>query len=141
MDATDIHGALLALVELAGAYQRRFGPEGDEKRREVSQTIVYHITFAHHNFLCKIFGLIGHVPKNIILAPRNEQVLSATCSLIAVSITQQEAQEAQDQSFVPDWRHLVDQGLRHRGNHAQEAAATAMAAMSSLMDCSVLVQR
>jgi hypothetical protein len=131
---------MLALAELADAYQRRFGPEGDEKRREVSQTIVrFHFTYP--NIICKIFGLIGHVPKNIILAPRNEQVLSATCSLIAVSITQQETQQAQDQSLVPDWRHLVDQGLRHRGNHAQEAAATAMATMSSLMDCSVLVQR
>lgn len=132
---------MLALAELADAYQRRFGPEGDEKRREVSQIIVYDVTFTCPNILSKIFGLIGHVPKNTILAPRNEHVLSATCNLIAVSITQQEAQHAQEQSLVPDWRHLVDQGLRHRGNHAQEAAATAMATMSSLMDCSVLVQR
>lgn len=132
---------MLALAELADAYQRRFGPEGDEKRREVSQTIVYDTTYIYHNTLCKIFGLIGHVPQNIILAPRSEQVLSATCSLIAVSITQRETLQAQDQSIVPEWRHIVDQGLRHRGNDAQEAAATAMAAMSSLMDCSVLVQR
>lgn len=91
--------------------------------------------------LCQIFGLIGHVSKDVILAPRNEHVLCATCSLIAVSITEREAQQAQDQSPVPDWRYIVDQGLRHRGINAQEAAATAMATMSSLTDCSALIQR
>lgn len=45
VDATDIHGAMLALAELADAYRQRFGPEGDEKRREVSQTAVCDITF------------------------------------------------------------------------------------------------
>lgn len=91
--------------------------------------------------LYKIFGLIGHVPKEIILAPRNDQLLSATCSLIAVSITLQEAQQPKDRPPDLDWRHLVDQGLRHRGIEVQEAAAAAMAKLSSLMDCSVLVQR
>lgn len=129
---------MLALAELADAYQQRLGPEGDEKRREVSQTIVCGIIF---NILRKIFGLIAHVPKNIVLAPRNEQVLSATCSLVALSITQQEIQQIQDQSLVPDWLHIIDQGLRHRGSDAQEAAASAMATMSSLMDCSTLIQR
>ncbi|KIJ17787.1 hypothetical protein PAXINDRAFT_167765 [Paxillus involutus ATCC 200175] len=118
---TDNHGGLLALGELSEAY-RQSGPEGDEKRRE-------------------IFNLIGHVSKDAILAPRNEQVLSATCSLIAVSVTLQEVQQTQDQSSVPHWRHLVDQGLRHRGINAQEAAAAAMATVSSLTDCSVVVQR
>ncbi|KAF8133796.1 TBCD protein [Boletus edulis] len=122
VDTSDIHGAMLALAEVADAYRLRFGPEGEEKRRE-------------------IFGLIGCVPKDVILAPRNEQVLGATCRLIAVSITQKETQQTQDQSPVPDWCHIVDQGLRHRGDNAQEAAATAMATMSSLMDCSLLVQR
>ncbi|KIK93339.1 hypothetical protein PAXRUDRAFT_145292 [Paxillus rubicundulus Ve08.2h10] len=115
---TDNHGGLLALGELSDAY-RQSGPEGDEKRLE-------------------IFNLIGHLPKDVILAPRNEQVLSATCSLIALSVTFQEVQQTQDQSSVPHWRHLVDQGLRHRGINAQEAAAAAMATVSSLTDCSVV---
>ena len=132
---------MLALAEIADAYQGRFGPEGDERRREVSQTVVYYITLTYHDALCKIFGFIGHVPKNIILAPRNDQVLSAVCNLIAVSITQREVQQGQDQPLVPDWGYIVDQGLRHRSRDVQEAAATAMATMSSLMDCSVLVQR
>ncbi|KIJ62569.1 hypothetical protein HYDPIDRAFT_157330 [Hydnomerulius pinastri MD-312] len=125
VDTTDIHGALVALTELAAAYQEQFGEKGDEKRRE-------------------IFGLIGTIPQEILLAPRSEQVLSATCSLIAVSITLQEvSQKQQDRSSsdVPHWRHLVDQGLRHRGINAQEAAAGAMATVSSLTDCSVVVQR
>ncbi|KAF9241181.1 tubulin folding cofactor D C terminal-domain-containing protein [Melanogaster broomeanus] len=110
VDTDDIHGGLLALGELAEAYWKRFGQEGDEKRQE-------------------IFGLIGHVPEDIILGPRNEQVLSATCGLIATSITLQEVQQVQDQSSVPRWQYLVDQGLRHRGINAQEAAAAAMATL------------
>ena len=114
-------------------------PKGMRKgeRSVKPQSAISHL----HNIPCKIFGFVGHVPKNIILAPRNEQVLSATCSLIAFSITQQETHQAWDQSLVPNWCHIVDQGLRHRGSSAQEAAASAMASMSSLMDCSTLVQR
>ncbi|KAH7885271.1 tubulin folding cofactor D C terminal-domain-containing protein [Phlebopus sp. FC_14] len=116
VDTTDLHGALVALTELAQAYHKQYGPEGDGKPQE-------------------IFALIGQIPEGTVLAPRNEQVLSATCRLIAASINMQELRLG-DRSTVPYWRKLVDCGLRHKSASAQESAADAIATVSSLTDCS-----
>ncbi|EGO23938.1 hypothetical protein SERLADRAFT_450239 [Serpula lacrymans var. lacrymans S7.9] len=112
VDIVDIHGGLLALTELADAY-RLLGQTGDDKRRQ-------------------IFKYITKIPQGVILAPRNELVLAATCHLIATTITLPEI-ELKDDSAVPYWRKIVDQGLRHRNDTVQEAAAASMAAISSLV--------
>jgi hypothetical protein len=42
---------------------------------------------------------------------------------------------------VPHWRTIVDLGIKHRKSTVQEAAASALAAVSRLVDCSAVVQR
>lgn len=120
VDVASVHGAVAALTEIADAY-KSFDHKGDGTRRE-------------------IFALITRTPESLVIAPRNEQVLGAICSLIAASITREEV-ELQDRSSVPNWRKLVDHGLRHRSSDVQEAAAAAMASVSSLTDSSSAVKR
>jgi len=85
----------------------------------------------------QIFTFIAVVPHGVILAPRNGLVFAATCDLIASSLTREEIEV----SSVPGWRNIVDQALRHRSSSVQEAAAAAMATISSLTDCSSEVHR
>ncbi|KAL4080682.1 armadillo-type protein [Scleroderma citrinum] len=120
VDMASVHGAVVALTEIADAY-KQFDHKGDGTRRE-------------------IFALINRTPESLVLAPRNEQLLSAVCSLIAASITREEV-ELQDRSCVPHWRKLVDHGLRHRSSGVQEAAAAALATVSSHTDSSSAVKR
>lgn len=42
---------------------------------------------------------------------------------------------------MPRWRQIIDLGLKHRNSSVQEAAANAMAVVSRLVDCSLVVQR
>ncbi|KAI6166541.1 TBCD protein [Pisolithus thermaeus] len=120
VDVATIHGAVAALTEIADAYNQ-FSYSGDGTRRE-------------------IFILINRIPEFLVLAPRNEQILGAICSLIAASITREEV-ESESGSSVPNWKKFVDQGLHHRSNDVREAGAAALAAVSSLTDCSSAVQR
>ncbi|KAI6114406.1 TBCD protein [Pisolithus sp. B1] len=85
------------------------------------------------------FGRCGNHSR-CFLAPRNEQILGAICSLIAASITREEV-ESENTSSVPNWRKFADQGLHHRSSDVREAGAAALAAVSSLTDCSSAVQR
>ncbi|KIY45609.1 ARM repeat-containing protein [Fistulina hepatica ATCC 64428] len=111
-DNTDIHGALLALAELAVAYRRaKSGNDLD-------------------NILRKIFALLSRVPLKVIIGPRNEMVTSASCVFIARTITLPDIRAA-GQSTVPGhWRQIVDYGLKHRSVAVQEASAMAMAAVN-----------
>ncbi|KAI6099571.1 TBCD protein [Pisolithus croceorrhizus] len=110
VDVATIHGAVAALTEIADAYNQ-FSYSGDGTRRE-------------------IFILINRIPEFLVLAPRNEQILGAICSLIAASITREEVESESGSS-----------GLHHRSNDVREAGAAALAAVSSLTDCSSAVQR
>ncbi|KAI6039323.1 armadillo-type protein [Pisolithus marmoratus] len=119
VDVATIHGAVAALTEIADAYNQ-FSYTGDRTRRE-------------------IFTLINCIPESLVLAPRNEQILGAVCSLVAASITREEV-ELENDSSVPNWKKFVDQGLRHRGNDVREAGAAALATASltitpTLMAC------
>lgn len=64
---------------------------------------------------------------------------AAACSLIASSISASEIDL--EKTSVPHWRKIVDIGLKSRSTIVQEAAATAMAAVSKLVDCSAVVSR
>ncbi|KAI6030933.1 TBCD protein [Pisolithus orientalis] len=120
VDVATIHGAVAALTEIADAYNQ-FGYIGDRTRQE-------------------IFILINCIPESLVLAPRNEQILSAVCSLVAVTITREEV-ELEDRSSVSNWKKFVDRGLRHQSSDVREAGAASMATVSSLTDCSSAVQR
>lgn len=120
VDVATIHGAVAALTEIADAHNQ-FSYSGDRTRRE-------------------IFILINRIPESLVLAPRNEQILSAVCSLVAASITREEV-ELKNSSSVPNWEKFVDHGLRHRSEDVREAGAAALAAVSSLTDCSSAVER
>ena len=76
----------------------------------------------------------------MIRSPRNELITAAACQLIASSITLKEML-LEGQSSVPHWRTIVDLGLKHRKSTVQVAAASALAKVSKLVDCSAVVQR
>lgn len=76
----------------------------------------------------------------MIRSPRNELVTAAACQLIASSITRKEIL-LEGQSSVPHWRTVIDLGLKHRKSTVQVAAASALAEVSKLVDCSAVVQR
>lgn len=42
---------------------------------------------------------------------------------------------------MPHWRTILDLGIKHRKSTVQEAAASALAEVSKLVDCSAVVQR
>ncbi|KZT12037.1 TBCD protein [Laetiporus sulphureus 93-53] len=118
-DIGDIHGALLTLTELAAAY-RVLGEDMVEERR-------------------KIFSWLSDVPSKIIESPRHELITAAACDLIANSITLVDTR--QENALATRWSKIVDVGLKSRSPAVQEAAASAMAAVSQLVDCSALVDR
>ncbi|KAF7314250.1 TFCD-C domain-containing protein [Mycena kentingensis (nom. inval.)] len=119
-DTTDLHGALLAIAEIAIAYRDSAIDEGERKTR-----------------LHEIFACIELVPERVLLGPRNELVTAAACTLVARSISRAETE------MPPNalWRKLLEGGLKHRNVMVQEAAAGALRALSSLVDCAKLFSR
>ncbi|KAH9997907.1 TBCD protein [Russula vinacea] len=116
-DASDVHGGLLALAQLSDALSAE--PEGPKQ---------------------EVFSFLVDVPIDVIRSPRNELVTAAACQLIANSITLKEIQ-LEGQSSVPHWRTIIDLGLKHRKSTVQVAAASALAEVSKLVDCSAVIQR
>lgn len=116
-DASDVHGGLLALTQLSEA----FSTEPERLGQEA-------------------FSFLADVPIDMIRSPRNELVTAAACQLIASSITVKEIL-LEGQSSVPHWRTIIDFGLKHRKSTVQAAAASALAEVSKLVDCSAVVQR
>ncbi|KAI0670789.1 TBCD protein [Trametes maxima] len=120
-DTGDIHGALLALTELAAAFRSAQNPEYLEFERR------------------KVFSSLSTVPLSTIQSPRQELIAEAACRFIAASISLPETQQAH--STVAHWRQVVDSGLKSKSITVQEAAAAALAAVSRLVDCSAVVHR
>ncbi|KAI0269819.1 TBCD protein [Gloeopeniophorella convolvens] len=118
-DASDIHGGLTALIQLSDAFSGSADLE---------------------TFRQKIFTFLVDIPMNVIQSPRNELVTATACQLIASSISLKEI-SLEGQSSVPHWRSIIDMGLKHRKSSVQEAAASAMSAISGLVDCAAVVQR
>ncbi|KAJ6508836.1 TBCD protein [Mycena sanguinolenta] len=122
-DTADLHGALLALAEIAVAYRESSLPLEEQEQR-----------------LREVFACLAVIPERILLGPRNELVTAAGCTLLARTITRAEI-ELKKESAVPNWRKILDFGLKHRTAPVQEAAAEAMGAVSRLIDCAVSVNR
>ncbi|TFK86795.1 ARM repeat-containing protein [Polyporus arcularius HHB13444] len=120
-DPGDIHGGLLALTELAAAFRDS----------------------AHHEELAvarrKVFAALSNVPLTMIQSSRHDLVAAAACRLIASGVSLAEIQHSQ--TTAPQWRQVVDSGLKSKSVTVQEAAADALAAVSRLVDCSAVVQR
>ncbi|KAK1233809.1 hypothetical protein PQX77_003015 [Marasmius sp. AFHP31] len=120
-DISDLHGSLLALAEIAKAYEEAGGQDLQNEKRN-------------------IFERLGRIPEKMLLGARHDVLLSAACGLIQATITLDEI-ELGDKSSVPHWRRLLDHGLKHRDVSVQEAATSAMGAVSDLVDCSALILR
>ncbi|KAF8073788.1 armadillo-type protein [Lyophyllum atratum] len=114
IDVSDLHGGLLALSEIALAY-RGFG---DAASRE--------------GHMRQIFQSLSHIPFDVVVGSRNAIVTAAACRLISITVTLPEIQ--QESTSVPQWRKIVDHGLKHRTLFVQEAAADAMASISKLQN-------
>ncbi|KAJ7670233.1 TBCD protein [Mycena rosella] len=121
VDNADLHGALLALTEIAIAYRESaVSPEEQESR------------------LRQAFGCLALIPESVLLGPRSELVTAAACGLLEQTITLAEINLHAD-SAVPNWRKVLDFGLKHRSTPVQEAAAAAMGAVSRLVDCTAVL--
>jgi tubulin-specific chaperone D len=128
---------LLTLTELASGR----GPEDPNLETQKHQ-VSLRSSLRRTAFLqfSQIFVLLNIVPSRAIQSPRNDLITEAACHLIAVSITAGEISNP-SRSKVSQWRTIVDFGLKHRNPVVQEAAATAMAHVSKLVDCSAIVDR
>ncbi|KAJ7644104.1 TBCD protein [Roridomyces roridus] len=122
-DTTDLHGALLALTEISIACSETI-LEPDERERKMRQA----------------FACLALIPESILLGSRNDLVTGAACGLLARTITRAEI-DLQKNSAVPNWRKLLDYGLKHRNAVVQEAAAGALGSLSKLVDCAAVVNR
>ena len=60
--------------------------------------------------------------------------------MVAVTLTIEEI-DAGEGSSVPNWRKIVDVGIKHRNDDVQDAAAAAMGTWSRLTDCSSELSR
>lgn len=132
----DLHGGLLGLAQLSIAYKERTtSPE--ERERHMQYVTVYHLRTALMLTVFQIFQCLSIIPHAVLVGPRSEIVTAAACELIAHTITVKELED----SAVPQWRKVVDHGLKHRNVVVQDAATNAMSALSSLVDCSAIVTR
>ncbi|KAJ6512250.1 TBCD protein [Mycena vitilis] len=122
VDIADLHGALLALAEIAAAY-RASSVSADEQEQRLREA----------------FGCMTLIPERILLGPRNELITAAACTVLSRTITRAEI-DLEEKSTVPNWRKLLDFGLKHRSTPVQEAAAEAFGAVSRLVDCAAVLK-
>ena len=87
-----------------------------------------------------MFGRLSRVPFENLVESRNAIATVAACRLISVTLTLDEILLESNSSF-PEWKKLVEFGLKHRNTAVQGAAADAMSSFSKIVDCSQLVIR
>ncbi|KAI0251997.1 TBCD protein [Lactifluus subvellereus] len=114
-DPSDVHGGLLALIQLSDAFSG--SPELERFRQEA-------------------FSFLIDIPVDMVRSPRNELVTAAACQLIGSTISLKEIL-LEERSSVPHWRTTIDLGLKHRKSTVQEAAAYALAEVSKLVDSDI----
>ncbi|KAF9779616.1 TBCD protein [Thelephora terrestris] len=112
-DVNEIHGGLVALNELASCFKSR----GLEEERQ------------------QAFRYLSELPTKVLQGTRNEMPLAAACDLIGASISSVEI-TLLDNSSVPNWRSIIEAGLRNRSVSVQESATKAFGSVSQLVDCS-----
>lgn len=71
----------------------------------------------------------------VLQSTRNDILLATACDLIGVSISHAEI-ALLDKSSVPNWKSIIEIGLRHRNASVQGSATKAFGAVSRLVDCS-----
>ncbi|TCD65493.1 hypothetical protein EIP91_002577 [Steccherinum ochraceum] len=103
-DSADVHGALLALTELAS-----------ECRQDV------HLEPLRR----QIFSYLETIPPTTVLSHRHELITAAACNLIATSIALEDL-ESPSKGALPPWRKIIEFGLKNRGIAVQESAAEAI---------------
>ncbi|KIP05393.1 hypothetical protein PHLGIDRAFT_119907 [Phlebiopsis gigantea 11061_1 CR5-6] len=117
-DTGDLHGALWTLAELAAAFKAA-GPEGPARPH-----------------LRQIFGHLAALSPAAVQSVRHEIVTAAACHLIANSIAREDVDAPGAQ-----WRAIIDFSLKSASAPVQDAVADALAALSTLADCSAYVDR
>ncbi|KAJ3566930.1 hypothetical protein NP233_g6689 [Leucocoprinus birnbaumii] len=117
-DLADVQGGLLALSEIAVAYRDKVDDAG-----------------LREQLLRQTFSHLASVNKETLFGPRSGIVTAAACQLIGNAITLSEI-ELKEQSSVPNWRKIIDHGLRYRLEEVQDAAAAAYATISKREDLS-----
>ncbi|KAG9019896.1 hypothetical protein FRB90_000026 [Tulasnella sp. 427] len=117
--AFHVHGALLALAELADAYKQSKDPSAEVQR-------------------LKIFEYIVNTPSSMFLRWRHGFLLQAACIGLSHSLSN-EALAITD--VKTPWKDIVWAGIKYRGEGVPEAAAVAMRAASQLVNCNPDLQR
>jgi len=130
IDPNDVHGALLALAELATAFREVESTSPDLGKERV-----------------KIFQSLAGIPEKSLKTHRNDLFLEAACFVIASSASLNSLKLQPDykgsglEHPPPRWRAIFNAALEHRNQVVQEAAAKAVTAVSMLRDCSSDVER
>ena len=130
IDPNDIHGALLALAELATAFQEVESTSPDLGKERI-----------------KIFQSLAGISEKTLKFHRNDLLLEASCFVIASSASSDALRLQPDYEGgalkhpPPMWRAIFNAALEHRNQVVQEAASKAVTALSMLRDCSIDVER
>ncbi|THV05301.1 ARM repeat-containing protein [Dendrothele bispora CBS 962.96] len=121
-DLSDIHGGILGLAEIAVAFQEKESSDVVKTRKR------------------EIFSYLNLVPESVLLGPRNEMVTAAACEFLTNTVTLEDL-ETGEKGAVPNWRKIMEFGLKHKTESVQEAAASTIAVITKLVDCNDLVLR
>lgn len=88
--------------------------------------------------LTQIFRALDSVPLSTFRTLGAGLVLQAACELIAASVSQRALAES---GAKPAWETIVNLALARQEENVHEAVAGAMAAVSSLQDCTDRIDR
>ncbi|KAF5369524.1 hypothetical protein D9758_002666 [Tetrapyrgos nigripes] len=94
-ESSDLHGGLLGLTEIAIGFQEKEAPDIVENRKQ------------------DIFRYLTLIPESVLLGPRNEIITAAACEFLANTITLEDIMLG-DRCAVPNWRKIMEFGLKHR---------------------------
>ncbi|KAK7469200.1 hypothetical protein VKT23_003691 [Stygiomarasmius scandens] len=121
-DLSDLHGGMLGLTEIAIGFQEKESYDTSRTRKR------------------EIFSYLSLIPESVLLGPRNDMVTAAACEFLTHTVILEEIVLG-DKSAVPNWRKIVEFGLKHRSEPVREAAASTIAVITRLVDCHDLVLR
>ncbi|KZT60321.1 ARM repeat-containing protein [Calocera cornea HHB12733] len=118
-DSSVVHGALLALANVAESMGQTSDPELQSARLQVFRSIL-------------------KIPIRRLQSFRGEQLLGAVCAVLGASISH----AALDlHSMGPPWLEILEIGMKSRDELVQDAAAAAWSSTSSVLNCKQYVER